>query len=127
MDLVIKEIVKEPGVIVLSPVGQIDTDSSPVLDEKINSCLTESVSTLVIDFQEVDCITSAGVGVMTKAKALLDRNNGSFAMINLQPQIKKVFEIMRLVPTLNVFANIQELDEYLGKVQRKMINQEDEI
>ncbi|MHC4271712.1 MAG: STAS domain-containing protein [Planctomycetota bacterium] len=127
MDLVIKEIVKEPGVIVLSPVGQIDTDSSPVLDEKINSCLTESVSTLVIDFQEVDFITSAGVGVMTKAKALLDRNNGSFAMINLQPQIKKVFEIMRLVPTLNVFANIQELDEYLGKVQRKMINQEDEI
>jgi anti-anti-sigma factor len=127
MDLVIKEIVKEPGVIVLSPVGQIDTDSSPVLDEKINSCLTESVSTLVIDFQEVDFITSAGVGVMTKAKALLDRNNGSFAMINLQPQIKKVFEIMRLVPTLNVFANIQELDEYLGKVQRKMINQEDEF
>ncbi|MHC4187018.1 MAG: STAS domain-containing protein [Planctomycetota bacterium] len=127
MDLVIKEIVKEPGVIVLSPVGQIDTDSSPVLDEKINSCLTESVSTLVIDFQEVDFITSAGVGVMTKAKALLDKNNGSFAMINLQPQIKKVFEIMRLVPTLNVFANIQELDEYLGKVQRKMINQEDEI
>ncbi|MHC4132641.1 MAG: STAS domain-containing protein [Planctomycetota bacterium] len=127
MNLVIKENIKEPGVIFLSPVGQIDTDSSPVLEEKISSCLTESIKTLVIDLQEVDFITSAGVGVMTKAKALLDRNNGSFAMINLQPQIKKVFEIMRLVPTLNVFANIKELDEYLVKVQRKMTGQEDEF
>jgi hypothetical protein len=32
---------------------------------------------------------------------------------------------MRLLPTLNVFANTQELDEYLGKVQRKMTGQED--
>jgi anti-anti-sigma factor len=126
MNLVIKENVKEPGVVFLSPVGQIDSDSSPVLEEKISSCLTESVKTLVVDFQEVDFITSAGVGIMTKAKALLDRNNGSFAMINLQPQIKKVFEIMRLVPTLNVFADIKELDEYLAKVQKRITDQENE-
>ncbi|MHC4271839.1 MAG: STAS domain-containing protein [Planctomycetota bacterium] len=126
MNLVIKENVKEPGVVFLSPVGQIDSDSSPVLEEKISSCLTESVKTLVVDLQEVDFITSAGVGIMTKAKALLDRNNGSFAMINLQPQIKKVFEIMRLVPTLNVFADIKELDEYLAKVQKRITDQENE-
>ncbi|MHC4758284.1 MAG: STAS domain-containing protein [Planctomycetota bacterium] len=124
MDLVIKENVKEPGVIVLSPVGQINSDTIPLLEQKITDSLTQSPKTLILDLQEVDLMTSAGVGLMTKTKALMDRNNGSFAMVNLQPQIKKVFEIMRLVPTLNVFANIDELDEYLEKVQRRITDQE---
>jgi len=33
--------------------------------------------------------------------------------INLQPQIKKVFEILNALPSLKVFASIQELDSYL--------------
>jgi anti-anti-sigma factor len=125
MELLVKEDLREPGVIVLTPVGQVTSDTSPALEEKIISCLTQSPKTLVLDMQEVEFMTSAGVGLMTKAKTLMDKNNGNFAMINLQPQIKKVFEIMRLVPTLNVFADTHELDEYLAKVQRKMIDQED--
>jgi anti-anti-sigma factor len=125
MELLVKEDLKEPGVIVLTPVGQVTSDTTPALEEKIISCLNRSPKTLVLDMQEVEFMTSAGVGLMTKAKTLMDKNNGNFAMINLQPQIKKVFEIMRLVPTLNVFADTLELDEYLAKVQRKMTGQED--
>jgi len=125
MELTIKENIKEPGVIVLSPVGKIDSDTSPLLEEKISACLSQNPGTLVIDLQDVDFMTSSGVGVMTKAKTLMNKNNGNFAMINPQPQIKKVFEIMQLEPTLNVFANTEELDEYLAKVQRKMTDQDE--
>jgi len=125
MELTIKENIKEPGVIVLSPVGKIDSDTSPLLEEKISACLSQNPGTLVIDLQDVDFMTSSGVGVMTKAKTLMNKNNGNFAMINPQPQIKKVFEIMQLAPTLNVFANTEELDEYLAKVQRKMTDQDE--
>jgi len=126
MEFMIKENIEEPGVIVLSPVGKIDSDTSAVLEKKIKTCLLQNPNTLVIDLQDVDFMTSAGVGVMMKAKTLINKNNGNFAMINPQPQIKKVFEIMRLVPTLNVFANTEELDEYLNKVQRKITGREDE-
>jgi hypothetical protein len=37
--------------------------------------------------------------------------------INLQPQIKKVFEILNALPSLKVFASIQELDNYLDAMQ----------
>jgi anti-anti-sigma factor len=126
MELIIKENSREPGVIILSPIGKVDSDTSPVLEQKISDCLSKQPNTLVVDMEEVVFITSSGVGLMTKAKTLMDKNNGNFAMINLQPQIKKVFEIMRLVSTLNVFADIQELDEYLAKVQRKITDQEDD-
>ena len=40
--------------------------------------------------------------------------------INLQPQIKKVFEILNAMPAFKVFANIQEFDDYLWAELKKM-------
>ena len=44
-------------------------------------------------------------------------------MINVQPQVKKVFEIMQLGPVLNVFESVQELDEYLEKIQDRIVEE----
>jgi len=38
--------------------------------------------------------------------------------MNLQPQIKKVFDILQAIPTLKVFASIEELDNYLDVMQK---------
>jgi len=40
--------------------------------------------------------------------------------INLQPQIQKVFDILKAIPSLKVFASIQELDRYLDLMQKKV-------
>ena len=74
---------------------------------------------------QVDFITSSGVGTITKAKKTLDQRGADLAMINLQPQVQKVFEIMDLLPTLNVFENTEELDEYLTRVQRRITGEEE--
>jgi anti-sigma B factor antagonist len=39
--------------------------------------------------------------------------------MHLQRQIKKVFEILNAIPTLQVFSNIQEMDDYLDAMQKK--------
>jgi hypothetical protein len=38
--------------------------------------------------------------------------------MHLQRQIKKVFEILNALPTLQVFKSIKELDEYLDTMQK---------
>ena len=106
--------------------GSIDSDTANILDEEIARALNNAVSTLVLDFSDVKYISSAGVGVIMKAKTSLTRRKGDLAMINLQPQVKKVFEIIRLLPTLNVFESVEELDEYLGKIQRSIIDEDSE-
>ena len=40
--------------------------------------------------------------------------------MNLQPQIRKVFDIVSALPTMQVFKNIEELDEYLDVMQKKV-------
>ena len=115
----------KPGIVTISPVGTIDTETSLTLDKEICRILSAATKTLVIDMEGVEYITSMGIGIIAKAKSSLSRNGGDIAIINLQPQVRKVFEIIRLLPTLNVFASLEELDEYLEKVQRRMIGGED--
>jgi anti-anti-sigma factor len=117
----------KPGVVTLSPVGLIDSNTYGLLDGEISRVLAEPVRTLVLDMAGVDFITSSGIGTIAKAKTSLSRKGGDLAMINLQPQVKKVFEIIRLLPALNVFESRAELDEYLGTIQRKMMGEEDEF
>ena len=88
--------------------------------------LAGSVRVIVLDMEGVEYISSAGVGALASAKTSIARGGGGeLAMTNLQPQVAKVLEIMRLVPVLGVFQGREELDEYLGRIQRRMTGEED--
>jgi anti-anti-sigma factor len=114
------------GMVILSPVGSIDTNTCELLDKEIKKVLKRSISTLVLDMAGVDFVTSRGVSTIAKTRASLMQKDGDLAIMNLQPQVQKAFEIMCLLPALNVFESRDELDEYLGRVQRKITEDETE-
>ena len=114
------------GMVILSPVGSIDTNTCALLDKEIKKVLKRSVTTLVLDMADVDFMTSRGVSTIARTREAVMQKGGDLAIMNLQPQVRKVFEIMCLLPVLNVFADRDELDEYLGKVQRKITEDETE-
>jgi anti-anti-sigma factor len=125
MALTIRTRQTKTGVITLTPKGSIDTETCEILDKTMGRILTEPVKALVLDMEGVDLITSAGIGTIMKAKTSLARKGGDLVLTNLQPQVEKVFEIVRLLPTLGVFQNQKELDEYLEKIQRRITGDED--
>ena len=123
MTLKIQTAQTEPGVVTVSPKGSIDANTSSILESEIRRILTANFKTLVLDMGGVDFISSAGIGAVTKAKVTIKRRGGDLAMINVQPQVKKVFEIMHLGPVLNVFESTEELDEYLEKIQERIVEE----
>ena len=114
------------GMVILSPVGSIDSNTCELLDKQIKKALKRSVTTLVLNMAGVDFITSRGISTIAQTRASLMQKDGDLAIMNVQPQIKKAFEIVCLLPALNVFADRNELDEYLGKVQHKIKEDETE-
>jgi anti-anti-sigma factor len=120
MELEVSIIRKADGVILLLPAGSINETTSPILEKQIDSLMDEKISTLVLDMNGVAFMSSVGVGLINSTKNRLKTKNAELAMINLQPAIKKVFEIMSLLPTLNVFESVEELDDYLGKIQKRV-------
>lgn len=106
--------------------GSIDGTTYRLLDEEVNRLLDGPYKTLVLDMRGVDQVTSAGIGVIMKAKASAKGKGGDLAMKHVQPQVKRVFEIMSLVPALNVFESREELDDYLTRVQERIVEDQDE-
>ena len=111
---------KENAVYVISVEGSINSATCPELEEQINVLLKDQVSTLVLDLAELKFMSSVGVGLINHTKNKLKEKGAELAMVNLQPQIKKVFEIMSLLPIMNVFNDTAELDEYLEKIQHRI-------
>ena len=111
------------GALTLVLEGSLDSNSSGQLDKEIDDACSGGVRTLVLDMREVSFISSAGIGVIIKAKESLKKRNIESTLIHLQPQVRRVFEIMQLLPTLNVFASRSELDDYLSKIQVRIIDE----
>ena len=120
MSLDISLIKKEDGVFVLDLEGSIDNATCPKLKQQIDELLASDIKTLVLDLKGLKFMSSVGVGLINNTKNLLKQKNAEFAMVNPSPQIKKVFEIMSLLPTMNVFNSTDELDSYLDKIQHRI-------
>jgi anti-sigma B factor antagonist len=101
--------------------GEIDNNSSVALDKEISLMAGGPGNAVILDMEKVTFISSSGIGVIVKAQNMLKATGAELTMISLQPQVKRVFEIMQLTPLLNVFESREELDEYLLKIQNRII------
>ena len=104
----------------ISITGSLDSNTAPGLQQSIDTEINDSVSTTILDFKNLDFLSSAGLRVIFKAKKFMDNSGGKFLMVNLQPQIKKVFEIIKALDGMNVFKDQAEMDEYLTAMQDKI-------
>lgn len=106
--------------------GKLDSEAAHNLDKEIKRLLAEhDLDSIILDMSELKFIASTGIGIIIKVKSYLNRQHKELMMLNLQPQVKKVFDIVHLLPVLSVFEDYEELDRYLAKLQNKIINDED--
>lgn len=104
----------------VSIAGSLDSNTAPKLQQSIDTEINESISTTILDFKDLDFLSSAGLRVIFKTKKIMDNSGGKFLLVNLQPQIKKVFEIIKALDGMNVFKDQDEMDDYLAAMQNKV-------
>ena len=124
MALDIKIIKKKEYVYSVQLQGSIDTETSPDLEEELKEIIDEKTKAVILDMGGVNYLSSAGIRVVIWAKKALQEKNATFAMINLQPQIKKVFEIMKILPMVNIFDDMSEADKYIDQVIKEEIEKQ---
>jgi len=100
--------------------GVLNSETSRAFDQQIQKTLIDGADIIILDMASLELITSAGVGSIMKTQTTLVKRGGELIMLNMQPQIKKVFEIVRLLPTLKVFEDTKEMDNYLISIQRRI-------
>ncbi len=106
----------------ISLAGSLDTDTAPQLQGKIDEEIDSTVHMVIMDLKRLHFLSSAGLRVIFKTKKQLDEHHGKFMLLNLQPQVRKVFDIIKALDGMNVFKSQEEMDEYLTAMQNKVLD-----
>lgn len=124
MALNIKIEKRETGACLVALDGRLDATTYLSLEEKMNALLGPNTKALMLDLGKLSYISSAGVRVILKARKAIAASRGAFLMLNLQPQIRKVFEVVNALPNTPIFESIEEADRYLDAVQKEEIEKQ---
>ena len=104
------------------PKGRLDTNTAPQLESTLDSLSPARI--IAFDLVDLDYISSAGLRIIFKTKKATEAAGGRALMVNLQPQVKKVFDIVKALPSDSIFTSWTELDEYLDGIQRRIVEGE---
>lgn len=110
---------KTEGVFVVKAKGRIDSDTHTILEKQVNPILLSSTRLIVFDMEDVDYISSAGLSIIFHIQKIIGINKGSLFLASMQPQIKKVFDIIKSIPSENIFKDIKEADAYIDRIQKE--------
>lgn len=81
--------------------GRLDTTTSPLLDERINQEEIKE-SLVVIDFKQLEYISSAGLRVLLSTKKKLEASGKALEIHNINDVIREVFNVSGFINILNV-------------------------
>ncbi|MBN1871102.1 MAG: STAS domain-containing protein [Candidatus Omnitrophica bacterium] len=115
---------KAEGAILVSLNGRIDSDTYRKLDKEIQPILVPATKVIILDMSRVGYVSSAGLAVIFQMKKFVEKKGGSFIIASLQPQVKRVFDVIKALPSENVFESQEEIDRYLDVIQRRELDKQ---
>ncbi|MEE4193390.1 MAG: STAS domain-containing protein [Halieaceae bacterium] len=101
-------------------VGALNTDTAPGFESRLQEVIDRGYAITVLDMKDLDYISSAGLRVIFKAAKQVKSSGSRLAAANRKPHIEKVFDILKALPDMAVFANDEEMDEYLDSMQSQV-------
>ena len=108
-------------------IGRLDADMSPMLEEVVTPWFNDAeVTHILFDLKELRYVSSAGLRIFILVEKALGGRGGTVVLAEMQPAVAKVFEIAQALPSVSIFRNVQELDDYLDHIQRKVAGEIDE-
>ena len=82
-------------------IAEIGTSLGALIDERANP-------KLLLDFNSVDHLSSAALGMLINANKRIREKNGQLRLSNIKPQIYEVFVITKLNKLFKILPNREE-------------------
>ena len=104
--------------------GRLNNETVAAFDAELERIANSSATVVVLDLAGLDYISSVGLRSIFRLQKTMAARSGKALLVNPQPQVQKVFQIVNAADISAVFASVQELDDYLDLMQRKVIDGE---
>ena len=105
MEIMIKEV---DSVTVLAFSGNLDTNTAPDAESQINNLMDAGATRILIDFDNLNYISSAGLRVLLATAKKMITINGALKICSLNKTVYEVFDISGFNKILSLEANEKE-------------------
>lgn len=91
---------KNGSVLTIAVQGRLDTTTAPDLEKEIKTGL-DGVTELIMDFEKLDYISSAGLRVLLSAQKMMSKQ-GSMKVVHVNDLVMEVFEVTGFTDILTI-------------------------
>jgi anti-sigma B factor antagonist len=98
----------EDGFDVFALEGEIDLNYAPCLRSLLQSKISARAPALILDLSKVEYIDSTGMATMIEYFRDASKHRGVLCLTGLNPNLKTIFEMVRLDKTIPTFASVAD-------------------
>lgn len=91
---------QKDGILNVALEGRLDTTTSPELEKMLKESL-DDVSELILDFEKLEYISSAGLRVLLSAQKTMNKQ-GEMKLIHVREEVKEIFEVTGFLDFLTI-------------------------
>jgi len=99
---------KRGDIVIVGLKGRLDASTSNRLEERLLALIDGGEKRFVIDFSQLDYISSSGLRVLLMAAKRLRDANGKIVLSSLKDHIKEVFDIAGFSSIFPIFHSQEE-------------------
>ena len=120
----INVVTRSGGNLAISLTGSLDTETYVDFEKILEGVFKDPVKILILDLGGLEYISTMGISIILKARKLTEGCQGEFSIVNVQPQVQKIFDIIKAIPSMEIFSSITEADAYFAAIQGQTKEQE---
>jgi len=105
---------KRGDVVILSLSGRLDVTTAKTFHERIFSVIDSGVQRLVVDFSQLEYVSSSGLRVFYQVSVKLKEKGGRIVFCRLSDPVKRVFDIVDMAADFPIFVTREEAIENLS-------------
>ena len=94
-------------------IGSFDFETSSLFGPKIKEA-AKGKKLVILDGSKMEFMASAGLGILISVQKNMEKREGQIWLVNIQPQVMKVFKLTRLDHFFRFFISMQEVEDNLG-------------
>ena len=96
--------------------GRIDGLTAPEIKRAFDLSVNEGHRQLIVDFREVNYLSSAGLRIILETHKSLRTIGGELILLSIPPVVSDVFRVSGMAPLLNIFSDMASLRKHLNEV-----------
>jgi len=113
MESKVKNAEKKIGLVTV--VGDLHGNTPPLLLKKIDALIAQGMVNIILDFSEIEFISSSGIGVIAMSSKNISKRGGKILVVCNQKMVLSLFDITNLNKIITVYKTMRQLESDIFK------------